>query len=93
MLRRISTHAIDQYMGRVDKRISRYKVRVALFHIYRIGHDATCYEAKSIRHEDVDGETTLRIAETCFGLIVMPIKRGVMTTCWALEVWRRSEMQ
>lgn len=88
MLERISAHAIDQYQDRVDKKTSRSAARVVLFNLYRKGHNATSYEIKEIRQEEPDGETTLRLCDTCYGLIVMPIKRGVMMTCWALESWQ-----
>jgi hypothetical protein len=81
---RISSHAVDQYRARVDRTLDKGQARVALFHVWLMGRDATDWELARLRR-DQDAEVTYRLAETCYGVIVMPIRQGVMTTCWAVQ--------
>lgn len=85
---RVSSHAVDQYMDRVDKKATPRRAFISLHKVYRMGHDATEYEVKSIRHEELESGTTLRLCDTCYGLIVMPMQDGVIRTVWVLESWQ-----
>lgn len=81
---KISGHAVDQYRARVDRTLDKGQARVALFHVWLMGRNATDWELQRLRRDE-DSEVTYRLAETCYGVIVMPIRGGVMTTCWAVR--------
>lgn len=87
-LRRIGDHAIRQYIKRVDNSVSYYRARAVVFYAYRNGHDATEYELAAMHRTNDDGEVIFRICDTCYGRIVMPIRRGVMTTLWLREYYQ-----
>ena len=85
MLRFISSHAVDQYIDRIDKTLNFGQARVAMFRVYQMSRSATEYEQKLLRRHR-DGEVDYRLCDTCFGLLCMPVKRGVVVTIYAVTM-------
>lgn len=81
-LRSISSHAIERYQQRVLS-VPRGVARVGVFRLYTSGYDATEYQ--KARLGTFDGETSLRIVDTCYGCFALIVKRGVVVTLY--KVW------
>lgn len=81
MLLRISSHAVDRYMQFIDSSLTRGQARVALFRVFRMSRVATEYEIREY-HRRPDGEVDYMIADTCYGVLCMPVKQGVVMTIY-----------